>query len=75
MLDQQQKDSYKETPEPAFAGTGVSLSTDLFYSPHIFLDKFTKNWLTGRDRYAIVKNAILWQDMPTMLMKQSGLML
>lgn len=33
MLDQQQKDSYKETPEPAFAGTGVSLSTDLFYSP------------------------------------------
>ncbi|WP_370810123.1 hypothetical protein [Anaerobutyricum hallii] len=33
MFDQQQKDSYKETPEPAFAGTGVSLSTDLFYSP------------------------------------------
>jgi hypothetical protein len=37
MLDQQQKDSYKETPEPAFAGTGVSLSTDLFYSPLFFI--------------------------------------
>jgi hypothetical protein len=37
MLDQQQKDSYKETPEPAFAGTGVSLSTDLFYSPLFFV--------------------------------------
>ena len=36
MFDQQQKDSYKETPEPAFAGTGVSLSTDLFYSPFYF---------------------------------------
>jgi len=36
MFDQQQKDSYKETPEPAFAGTGVSLSTDLFYSPLFF---------------------------------------
>ena len=36
ILDQQQKDSYKETPEPAFAGTGVSLSTDLFYSPCAF---------------------------------------
>lgn len=37
MFDQQQKDSYKETPEPAFAGTGVSLSTDLFYSPSFFI--------------------------------------
>ena len=37
MLDQQQKDSYKETPEPAFAGTGVSLSTDLFYSPFFLI--------------------------------------
>jgi len=37
------------------------LDGDTLRCLHIFLDKFTKNWLTGRDRYAIVKNAILWQ--------------
>ena len=46
MFDQQQKDSYKETPEPAFAGTGVSLSTDLFYSP--FLSFSSKKTLVSK---------------------------
>ena len=49
MFDQQQKDSYKETPEPAFAGTGVSLSTDLFYSPFHYVI----------ERYLSIKNPVL----------------
>lgn len=38
-------------------------------------EKTTEKCLTGFFCCAIVKNAILWQDMPTMLMQQSGLML
>ena len=38
-------------------------------------EKTTEKCLTGFFCCAIVKNAILWQDMPTMLSKQGWLML
>ncbi len=38
-------------------------------------EKTIEKCLTGFFCCAIVKNAILWQDMPTMLMQQSRLML
>ena len=38
-------------------------------------EKQQEKCLTGFFCCAIVKNAILWQDMPTMLMQKSGLML
>ena len=47
-----------------------ALNVDIFTN-----EKTTEKCLTGFFCCAIVKNAILWQDMPTMLMQQSGLML
>ena len=47
-----------------------ALNVDIFTN-----EKTTEKCLTGFFCCAIVKNAILWQDMPTMLSKQGWLML